>query len=123
MQQQTAAIPFIDDEVAGDDASDADCLPAPLLSPVSDGEVFMSNSNSSPTDKANDDDDSFYGSDKEVDEAVEFSHTDSAASNSSASESEMESDKRAELVHQVRRVHMSLIFSHSFFNPYCHGVH
>ena len=70
----------------------------PLLSPVSDSEVFLMDNEpsrgSTTEEKRIDDDDSFYGSDKEVDEVVEFSHTDSSSSSSSASESEVEADPK-----------------------------
>jgi len=70
----------------------------PLLTPVSDGEVFIPEEPADLSQKRKDDEmDSFYGSDKEVDEAVEFSHTDSSSSSSSASESEVEPESKSEL--------------------------
>ncbi|KAI9557614.1 dystrophin [Daphnia sinensis] len=54
-----------------------------------DGDVFAAVANVSES-KAIEDVDSFYGSDKEVDSEVVFSHTDSSSSSSSSSESDVE---------------------------------
>ena len=85
----------------------------PLLTPVSDGEVFIAEEPEDVSQKRKDDEvDSFYGSDKEVDEAVEFSHTDSSSSNGSASESEIEPERKSEAQtceHQAEPVSLFLL--------------
>ena len=57
-----------------------------------DGEVFAAVAIVAES-KTNEDVDSFYGSDKEVDNEVVFSHTDSSSSSSSSSESDIEPDQ------------------------------
>lgn len=59
-----------------------------LSSPMSDGEVFA------PGSANNEDEDSFYGSDKEVDGEVVFSHTDTSPSSTSSSGSDVEPDRK-----------------------------
>lgn len=63
-----------------------------ISSPLSDGEVFAAEVTVAEP-KANEDVDSFYGSDKEIDSEVVFSHTDSSSSSSSSSESDIEPDR------------------------------
>jgi prolactin regulatory element-binding protein len=62
------------------------------ISTLSDGEVFAAGVIVAES-KANEDVDSFYGSDKEIDSEVVFSHTDSSSSSSSSSESDIEPDQ------------------------------
>ena len=108
-----------DDHAVGDDddrhqpvgttlSLDAD----PLISPTSENEeVFVSEAEATQSAAAADsaarghgeDADSFYGSDKEVDEAVEFSQTDSSASSPLSSESEMEPEKSGLSPPEVKR--------------------
>lgn len=61
---------------------------ASLSSPTSDGEVFSSGAANQ------DDEDSFYGSDKEMDGEVVFSHTESSHSGTTSSGSDVEPDKK-----------------------------
>ncbi|EFX89386.1 dystrophin [Daphnia pulex] len=63
-----------------------------ISTPHSDGEVFAAGVIVAES-KANEDVDSFYGSDKEIDSEVVFSHTDSSSSSSSSSESDIEPDQ------------------------------
>lgn len=71
-------------EVAGEIPPEAESKPV-LSSQVSDGEVFIDQAQPIAENEANEDDDSFYGSDKEVDGEIEFSQTESARSSSSSS--------------------------------------
>lgn len=68
-----------------------------MPSPVTDTEdVFVETADREDEEKDRDDD-SFYGSDKEVDGEVEFSHTDTSPSGASSSESDAESAMRAQV--------------------------
>ena len=71
-----------------------DELPSPV-SPDSE-DVFIETVDRQDEEKDRDDD-SFYGSDKEVDGEVEFSHTDTSPSGASSSESDAESTMRAQV--------------------------
>ena len=68
-----------------------------VASPVSDGEVFIAIATAADP-KANEDVDSFYGSDKEIDGEVVFSHTDSSPSSSSSSDSDVEPERKPQQV-------------------------
>lgn len=71
-----------------------------VTTPLSDdGEVFTVQETQVKADsKTNEDVDSFYGSDKEVDGEVVFSHTDSSSGSSSSSDSDVEPEKRQQVV-------------------------
>lgn len=71
-----------------DKAQEAEAVITPMST---DGEVF---SVGNPPAANNEDADSFYGSDKEVDGEVIFSHTDTSPSGTSSSGSDVESDRK-----------------------------
>jgi len=83
--------------------------PPLLLTPVSDGEVFIVDDDGPADDvlqkrKDVEEVDSFFGSDKEVDEAVEFSHTDSSSSSSSTNGSEASESEEVEALERTNFV-------------------
>ena len=86
--------------------------PPLLLTPVSDGEVFIVDDDGPADDvlqkrKDVEEVDSFFGSDKEVDEAVEFSHTDSSSSSSSTNGSEASESEEVEALERTNFVSSS----------------
>jgi hypothetical protein len=73
-----------------------------VSTPILDGEVFAAVAIVAES-KTNEDVDSFYGSDKEVDNEVVFSHTDSSSSSSSSSESDIEPDQTQQVKINISR--------------------
>lgn len=69
-------------------------MPSPMSDTAATEEVFLETAGADEKDR---DDDSFYGSDKEVDGEVEFSHTDTSPSGASSSESDAESTMRVKV--------------------------
>lgn len=87
LQEVQCPDPVESNETGTNSVTESDETTQALSAPISDGDVFVTNvAQVKPDSKGNhEDEDSFYGSDKEIDGEVVFSHTDSSTSSSSSS--------------------------------------